>query len=359
MSRHFFPGGNTPAGFFSYFNNIAIGNERTVFLKGASGCGKSTFMRRAAAAFGARGLETEYFHCSNDPKSLDGIRVAGAGLCVVDATAPHVQDPVLPVARDLLFNMAEFIGPGAIEPNREELTRLARVKKQCCAAACGYLAAAWAVYQNNIRAREQFLDRGRLNMAVLEALPLLESAKPRATAGRNRKLFAGALTPEGFVNTLDTLTNLDTVVVLRGEPGMGIDFYLTHIREIANLRGLDCESLCCPLDPSKIEHLVIPALGLGFFTKSRLWPVEFPAHAIEIDSFAFLDKGIEEYQEELDYNDAMFDALAGRAVRTLAAQRKAHDRVEEIYIAGMDFDALNQASEKILENLLHSSESVL
>ena len=35
MSRHFFPGGNTPGGFFSYFHNIACKGERTVYLKGA------------------------------------------------------------------------------------------------------------------------------------------------------------------------------------------------------------------------------------------------------------------------------------------------------------------------------------
>ncbi|MCL2495055.1 MAG: hypothetical protein FWE98_05300 [Oscillospiraceae bacterium] len=352
MSRHFFPGGNTPAGFFTYFNNIAFPGEKTIYLKGASGCGKSTFMRRAAAAFGARGMEAEFFHCSNDPASLDGLRIPAANLCIVDATAPHVQDPALPVARDVLFNMAAFIDPRIVEPHREELARLAQVKKRCYTSAYGYLAAAWAVYQNNMRIYEQFLDRGKLNAAILEALPLLEKAKPSGRAGRERRLFAAALTPEGFKTTLDSLTDHARVFLLRGEPGMGIDIFLERIRDAALLRGLDCESLCCPLAPGTPEHLIIPKLDLGFFTKSRLWPAEFPAHAREIDFFALLGEGVEAHREALDYNDAMFDELAGRAVKTLAVQREAHDRVEEIYIAGMDFAALDKACGEMLEGLL-------
>jgi len=366
MSRHFFPGGNTPAGFFSYFGSIACNGERTIYLKGASGCGKSTFMRRAAAAFEALGFASEYFHCSNDPASLDGIRVPGAGFCIVDATAPHVQDPAVPVAHDMLFNMAHFIDPRAAEPHRDELFHLAQVKKQCYAKAYGYVAAAWAVAQNNMRIYEQYLDHGKLNASILDALPLLlDGAAPSGQAGRNRNLFAGALTPDGFVNTLDSLTDLGTIYVLQGEPGMGMDIFLSHIRDAALLRGFDTESLCCPLDPARVDHLIIPALGLGLFMKSRLWPTEFPAYAREIDFFTFLGDDMDAHREELDYNSAMFDELAGRAVQTLAVQRDAHNRVEEIYIAGMDFGALNAAcekilaSEKILAELLHSSESVL
>jgi len=352
MSRHFFPGGNTPTGFFSYFGNIAFHGERTIYLKGASGCGKSTFMRKAAAACEARGFAVEFFHCSNDPNSLDGICVPGAGFSIVDATAPHVQDPPLPVAHDELFNMAMFIAPPAIEKHKDELARLALQKKHCYEMAYGYLAAAWAVYQNNSRVYGRFLDRAKLNAAALEGLALFDGVKPTGKAGRDRRLFAGALTPDGFVSRLDSLTDQDTVYVLRGEPGMGMDVFLEQLRQAANLRGLCCECLCCPLDPSRLEHLIVPALGLGFFTQSRLWPAEFPTRAHVTDLAGFLHEGVEEYREEIAYNNAMFDELAGRAVRTLAAQRAIHDRVEEIYIAGMDFDGLNRACDGMIERLM-------
>jgi len=350
MSRHFFPGGNTPAGFFSCFDSIPFGGERTIYLKGASGSGKSTFMRRAAAAFEERGLAAEYFHCSNDPGSLDGVRVPWF-FSIVDGTAPHVQDPAIPVAHDELFNMAEFIDPRAVEKHRDELRGLAQEKKRLYGRGCGYLAAAWAVYQNNERIYGQFLDRDGLHAAVLEALPLFDGQRGPG-GGRNRNLFAAAITPEGFVNTLDSLTHQKTIYILQGEIGMGADVFLAQVRGAANLRGFGSESLCCPLDPGRPEHLILPELGLGFFTKSRLWAAEFPAGALVIDFNDFLGAGVVECQDEINYNNAMFDELAGRAVRAFAAQRELHDRTEEIYIAGMDFDGLNQTCENKIARLL-------
>jgi len=351
MSRSFFPGGNTPGGFFSYFGEIAREGERTLCLKGASGSGKATFMKKAAAAFAARGCPVEYFWCSNDPASLDGIRVPGARTCIVDGTAPHVQDPALPVARDMLFDMAAFIDPAAVQPHREELARLSRTKKECCARAYAYLAAAWALHQDSARLRGQFLDRGKLNACILEALGLFDGTGSPGKTGHTRRFFADALTPEGFVNTLDSLTDLDTVVVLRGEPGMGTDAFLEHMQRAAGLRGLDTERLCRPLDPGAPEHLIVPELRLGFFTQNRLCRARFPAHAREIQFSDFIH-GLETHSGALNYNEAMFDLLTGKAVQTLAAQRAAHGRMEEIYIEGMDFDGLNRACEEMIARLV-------
>jgi hypothetical protein len=349
VSRHFFPGGNTPGGFFSYFGNIPFHGERTIYVKGTSGSGKSTFMKRAAAAFEARGFAAEYFHCSNDPGSLDGACVPGAGLCIVDGTAPHVQDPAIPVARDEIFNLAAFIDPCAVEPYKDELIALALQKKQSFDRVYGYIAAARAVQENNSRIHEQFLDRSRLNAAILDTLALLDGVDRPDRVGRTRRLFAGALTPEGFVDTLDSLMGQNTVYALRGEPGMGTDVLLERVRQAACLRGLDCECLCRPLDPGKPEHLTVPALGLGFFTAD-----ECPDGAHRIDFHGFLGEGVEDYREEIEYNNAMFGELANRAVHTLAAQRAMHDRVEEIYMAGMDFDELNRACDEKIERLLES-----
>jgi len=263
-----------------------------------------------------------------------------------------MQDPGIPVARDELFNMATFIDSPTIEKHKDKLIDLAQRKKHCYEKAYGYLAAAWAVQQNNSRIYGRYLDRAKLNHAMLETLALFDGARPSEKAGRDRRLFAGALTPDGFVSRLDSLMDQDTVYVLRGEPGMGTDVFLEQVRQAANLRGFDCESLCCPLDPARPEHLLVPALGLGFFTQNRLWPTEFPARAHKIDFSGFLGEGVKAYEEEIAYNDAMFDELAGRAVRTLAAQRAVHDRIEEIYIAGMDFAALDRACDGIIERLM-------
>ena len=92
--RHYFLGANGPDGFHSLYREFCppdSGNFLWV-IKGGPGCGKSTFMRRAAAALEERGLETVYIHCSGDPDSLDGVIFPAIGTAIVDGTAPHGMD---------------------------------------------------------------------------------------------------------------------------------------------------------------------------------------------------------------------------------------------------------------------------
>ena len=71
---HFFLGANSAEGFYGLYDQLLDARlYDLIILKGTPGCGKSTFMRRAAAALEERGLETVYIHCSGDPDSLDGV----------------------------------------------------------------------------------------------------------------------------------------------------------------------------------------------------------------------------------------------------------------------------------------------
>ena len=75
MTRHYFPGNNTPRGFFSYYNDILGQREanRIICLKGGPGTGKSTFLRRIGMHLEKERVSVDYLHCSADENSLDGI----------------------------------------------------------------------------------------------------------------------------------------------------------------------------------------------------------------------------------------------------------------------------------------------
>ena len=87
---HFFLGANSAEGFYGLYDQLLDARlYDLIILKGTPGCGKSTFMRRAAAALEERGLETVYIHCSGDPDSLDGVIAPAIRTAIVDGTAPH------------------------------------------------------------------------------------------------------------------------------------------------------------------------------------------------------------------------------------------------------------------------------
>ena len=120
---HYFAGGNTAQGFHSCFEDLlpAPERKRMFYLKGGPGVGKSTLMKRFASAAEEKGVRTEYFHCSSDPDSLDGAAFPELGIGIMDATAPHSYDPVVPGARDTLIALGDFLDEEALKPYLHEI----------------------------------------------------------------------------------------------------------------------------------------------------------------------------------------------------------------------------------------------
>ena len=98
----YFAAANSAHGFVSWFDDIFAPETlgRTYILKGGSGTGKSTLMKRAAARCEEAGGEVERFRCSSDAASLDGVilRLGGDSAAILDGTAPHLRDPRYPGA---------------------------------------------------------------------------------------------------------------------------------------------------------------------------------------------------------------------------------------------------------------------
>ncbi|MBQ9980399.1 MAG: hypothetical protein IJP23_05020 [Oscillospiraceae bacterium] len=88
---NYFFGANSGAGFYPLTDYVVdfANLNRVYLLKGGAGCGKSTFMKKVAAAAEAAGERVEYYRCSSDPDSLDAIKIPGRKAVIADATPPH------------------------------------------------------------------------------------------------------------------------------------------------------------------------------------------------------------------------------------------------------------------------------
>jgi energy-coupling factor transporter ATP-binding protein EcfA2 len=116
---HRFLGAATPKGAVDFVPNLTEGLKR-YFVKGRAGSGKSTMLKKLAAAGIERGYDVEMYHCGFDPNSLDMVIVRELGFAVFDSTAPHEYFPERP--DDEIIDMyASCIKPGTDEAHAETI----------------------------------------------------------------------------------------------------------------------------------------------------------------------------------------------------------------------------------------------
>ncbi|MCR8642217.1 PRK06851 family protein [Paenibacillus sp. N1-5-1-14] len=89
---HRFLGAATPQGSVDYVPNLTDGLKRYL-IKGRPGSGKSTMLKKLAAAGLERGFDVEIYHCGFDPNSLDMVICRELGFALFDSTAPHEYFP--------------------------------------------------------------------------------------------------------------------------------------------------------------------------------------------------------------------------------------------------------------------------
>ena len=182
MEKHFLASANSCNGFINFFDNINSNkNGFTYILKGGPGTGKSTIMKTIANSYKNRGYDIEYFYCSSDPESLDGVKIKIKNIAIVDGTSPHVTEATIPGIKEKIINVGEFIKP-EIKKHKASIENLLIKKKQCFEKAYETLKSIYhliSVEKLNIK------NLKNKNLNLEEKFSLI----PQKQTGSERKLF--------------------------------------------------------------------------------------------------------------------------------------------------------------------------
>ena len=102
--KYIFPGGHTPVGFYSFYDQIMTGDSgwSIYIIKGGPGTGKSGIIKRLPKQ-PHTGYNVELLKCSGDVHSLDGVIIPSLKVAIIDGTSPHIVDAALPGSGIILF----------------------------------------------------------------------------------------------------------------------------------------------------------------------------------------------------------------------------------------------------------------
>ena len=339
-----FAAANSGKGFISFYDDI-FGRaeiERRYIIKGGPGTGKSGFLRRVAEDAEGRGLSVEYYRCSSDPDSLDGIVVDGR-IALLDGTAPHSMDTELPGARDEIVNLGEFWDAQALGRRRREIALLSEEKSACYRRAYRFLGACDDLY---------FVNRDLV-------LPTVKHEKlSRAVSRLLRELPDG----DGF----SLLPGLVDSVGMKGR--VRFDSY----EQVAGK--------CYVIeDHYETGALFLRALITGGMHKECAMRVSYhPIHVGEPDAVYFCDadvcfvlgetetsteKGIamkrfvdaaalRDVRSKLRVNRRLYDSLLESACDALTEAGAHHFALEQIYVSCMDFEAQNRFARSFCQKIV-------
>ncbi len=335
-TRHLFPGSNTAAGFVGFFESLRSASRRTVILKGGPGVGKSTLMGKVGKHYERLGMETAYYHCSGDPDSLDAVAVPGLEFLILDGTAPHIVDPVLPGARDGILNLGVCLDETQLARQADEIDTLNREIAGCYARAYRYLRSALAVKQDAAAVYDAALPEKEKRMLQRELTALLPSSGP----GGECHAFCQAITWKGVAQETDALLN-ETAYCLDVPWGFDADALLRPVWEAAMQQGMARAAWHDPLDAGKLGH--VTAGGSVYTT------------AVLMDGIIYtpdLDESVLRREaSRLAFDRAACDLMINQAVEALAQAKQKHDALERYYIDAMDYGRLEKIQGEFLSSL--------
>lgn len=356
--RHMFPGGNTPLGFYSYYKYIIDYStaNRLFILKGGPGTGKSTIMKKIGLDLAKQGYDVEFMHCSSDNNSLDGVVIPKLSIAIIDGTSPHIVDPIYPGAVDEIINLGEFWQEDGIIEAKEEIFKINSKIKSCFERAYRYLRSA-SELKTDTEAIFQFaLDTGREAIFIHELkTELFGLGLPSKTPGKQRLLFASAITPKGNSEFLDSLCIDHKVIRLCAPAGSSTKNVLESLKEESVSKGFFTEIYFCPMSPEKIEHIVIPELKISVITSNEyhdISDIDNENHLTYFMSEFYNSDIISDFKRQLDFNRLYTDTIIQKAVESIAMAKSFHDELEKFYIKNIDFDALTLLRENLMKKIL-------
>ena len=354
--REFFPGGNTSLGFFSYYDYLVPPDAiRIMIIKGGPGVGKSSFMKALATEMDGRGFDIELHHCSSDHHSLDGVVFPEIGVALMDGTSPHQIDPSHPGAVDEIINLGDYWDEKGIRRSRKEIIELSREISRNFRRAYRYLKAAKVIYDDLGAINGEGLAFGKANKIAAELSEELFFEYPATEKmGGLRKLFASAITPEGFQNFLPGILGTQPrVIAITGGVGTGKATLLNKILTAALEKGFRCEGYYCAFDPYKIEHLIIPDLGIGFTTSvgPHCYPLNEANRVIQMDQ-CVAPSVLTKYGKVIENETRIINDLFETAISFIASAKHLHDQMEAYYVPNMNFTAITELRQRTLERIL-------
>lgn len=348
----FFLGHSTPDGFSTHLSDdINSGAFTTYILKGGPGTGKSSLMKKVAAAM-SETEDPEIYYCSSDPDSLDAVILRKSKAIIVDGTAPHVFEPKYPGVREVLIDLGGCWNNDRLKNNRENIIDATDRNQKYHAAVKRYLKAIITLNDDIMTLGASCLNKPKLDAYCdrLCAKLFPKTKRPQASI-LHRQI--SSITPKGMITHSEIFKDM-TIFKIDDDYCAVSARLMSKLAECAASSGYDVIVSENVLMPSgAYQHIVIPELKIAF-TSSNTEALQKSASA-SINALRFYDRySLKGKKKRAAFDRGMAEKLTYEAIEALKTAKDIHDELESYYIDAMNFDMVNSVTDELILRLKKS-----
>lgn len=339
----FFAGANTASGFVGDYGSIAdeAKLERVYVIKGGSGTGKSTLMRRCAEEAEKSGVSVTRWLCGSDPDSLDCV-VLGGRIAILDGTAPHVRDMIYPGASSELIDVSRFWDSRVLEAERSSIVDHASRKTACYASAYRYLASAELLEREKSVCTSTIFLREKAEACIGRLMKKLK--KPVGKTPAIREIRTHALTMKGAYMSDSLSRNAEHSYTVTDSFGCAVPF-MRLLAEKLTSAGYSLTIAKLPV-PDVICGIVIEDCGISI-TVGQPEENDSVINMARFTSPEFPD-GV---RGEFRLASKIQQSCLSEALRQLSKASEQHFAIEQIYIRAMDFASLGAYTDTVVDQI--------
>ena len=354
--REFFAAANSGNGFVSFYSDVFYRSEikRRYLIKGGPGTGKSTFMKKMAQKASKKGYGVEYYRCSSDPTSLDGI-IIGERMAFVDATSPHCLEAKIAGVEDEIVDLGAFWDSNALENDAVRIKELTRKKTECFERAYKFLHAAKQIEDIDRSISKKYINTNKIASAV-------QRIASRLPEGDNSHVFVGLCDSLGMkgrfrLNTYEK--NAEKLYVIKDFCYSGAIF-LGLLADLAKEKKQKVTVSYFPLNTKVLNAICFDDLKTAFVLDSADLSCEKKYEQVNdvvyINMKRFVENNALEWKkdkERIKENKLLINKITDLACRELSEAGKIHFELETIYKSKMNFSAQDDFFEELSKEAIN------
>ena len=345
----YFAASNSAQGFYSYYNECFGDADKLYIIKGGPGTGKSGFMKRCGVYASGKGYKVEYFYCSSDPDSLDGVIIykGSRKIAIIDGTSPHSCDLVYPGVRDNIINLGDSWDECELDKSREEIFSLSEKKTEAYRVTYNALRSCGNLLTVADACIGKFLCRDKLEAT---AMKLVEKINPSGNR-KSQVRLVDSVSMKGRVR-FDTFERKAGKCVIIGDTYGTGHAMLYGIKRALDKCGGDYFVSYDPVCPTRINGIFEISRGVSFLLSDSRIVLSDDGKIHYVNMKRFINKDATCMREELKYTMSLYKSCMELAVKHLEEASKHHFSLEEIYKRAMDFSSVNRKIEDFCAKVL-------